>query len=230
MESRKSFHTRSGRKVKRKWNNVFISALIFLGVILVIWVGTNVFIKSFEQASNEETYQGDTTDNETTTENTTPNKEDPNVVDDTDAEDTDGADSSTSESEKNSNTSEEASTSPSDETGNDGTWEPIGTEQSEPHVSNYEEGSVDWNEKIKAISYATEIPEDQMQLLWLGNNGDHNSAFGVVTTSAEKENPYVVTLVWVTEKGWKPTDVVRLNELSAEKQAEIKGNYQSEEE
>src|SRR5690606_22960382 len=32
-------------------------------------------------------------------------------------------------------------------------WEPVGTKQTGKHVSVYDKGSVDWNEKINAISY-----------------------------------------------------------------------------
>lgn len=224
MESRRSFHNRSGRKEKKKLNGIFISALVFLGIVLVVWVGTNAFIKSFEQSSGEGTYQKEkgNVGEKTEVEEEKPSEEEDEVA----VEDTTTTDEDSSSTESEDDTSAETETPTSTEPVTDGNWKPIGTTQSEPHVSSYEQGSVDWNEKIKAIEYATNIPEDNIQLLWLGNNGDHNSSYGVVTAGSDKSDPYVVYLEWITEKGWKPTEVVKLSELSEEKQEAIKSKYQ----
>lgn len=228
MENRKSYHNRSQRKVKKRWNGIVISLLVFFGVILVVWVGTNLFIKSFDQASTEDTYRSDTEDKvkNNDSDDTTPTEDEESVVVDDDADSADDNQSNTDTEEPASSEDETPTTSTDSE--NNGNWQPIGTEQSEPHISSYDKDSLDWKEKIEAIAYATKIPGDQMQLLWLGNNGDANSAYGVVTTANEKENPTVVYLEWVTNEGWKPTEVVKLSEHSVEKQEEIKAKYQGD--
>ncbi|GGH89030.1 cytoskeletal protein RodZ [Pullulanibacillus pueri] len=87
-----------------------------------------------------------------------------------------------------------------------GPWKPIGTTQSEPHQTNYDEGSVDWNERVKALSYATGISEEDMTLIWLGNGGAPDKSLGKVKDK-QTGKIYDVILQWVKDKGWKPISV-----------------------
>ncbi|MED1487627.1 DUF1510 family protein, partial [Bacillus mycoides] len=41
-------------------------------------------------------------------------------------------------------------------------WKPIGTEQGAKPAMQFKEGTVDWNEMKKAISYAVDAPEGQL--------------------------------------------------------------------
>ncbi|KSU63791.1 hypothetical protein AS034_05985 [[Bacillus] enclensis] len=90
-------------------------------------------------------------------------------------------------------------------------WEPVGTEQSGDHVSSYETGSVDWQEKEKALSYATGIPQDNMTVWFIEGNGGPQKSIGTVTEKGGA-TAYRVYLQWVDGQGWQPTKVEELKE------------------
>jgi FtsZ-interacting cell division protein ZipA len=90
-------------------------------------------------------------------------------------------------------------------------WKPIGTEQTGEHVSSYDEGTADWQEKIKATSYATGIPEANMTVWWMEGNGGPQKSMATVTAK-DTQTPYRVYLQWVDGKGWQPTKVQELKE------------------
>ncbi|MFC7364769.1 MULTISPECIES: YrrS family protein [Bhargavaea] len=91
----------------------------------------------------------------------------------------------------------------------DTSWKPIGTEQSGEHVSVYEKGHVDWKEKVRAMSYATGIPESDMIVWYVKNGGGPQKSIGTVSTG-DKGEKYNVHLEWVDGEGWMP---VRLDKL-----------------
>lgn len=95
--------------------------------------------------------------------------------------------------------------------GPDGPWKPIGTKQQGSHVSSYQQGSTDWNEKVKALLYATGISKDNYVLWWLGNGGGPQQAVGKISSKDNKGEMYVVHLKWVENKGWKPTSVEKVS-------------------
>ncbi|OIU70656.1 YrrS family protein [Rossellomorea aquimaris] len=90
-------------------------------------------------------------------------------------------------------------------------WQPVGTEQSGEHVSSYETGSVDWQEKEKALSYATGIPQDNMTVWFIEGNGGPQKSIGTVTEKGGA-TAYRVYLQWVDGQGWQPTKVEELKE------------------
>lgn len=90
-------------------------------------------------------------------------------------------------------------------------WEPIGTEQSGEHVSSYETGSVDWQEKEQALSYATGIPQDNMTVWFIEGNGGPQKSIGTVTEKGGS-TAYRVYLQWIDGQGWQPTKVEELIE------------------
>ena len=90
-------------------------------------------------------------------------------------------------------------------------WKPVGTDQSGEHVSSYDTGSVDWQEKIKAMSYATGISEDNMTVWFIEGNGGPQQSLGTIT-SKDQSQVYRVHLQWVDGEGWKPTKVQELVE------------------
>lgn len=100
-------------------------------------------------------------------------------------------------------------TSDVDKTYENDNWEPVGTEQSGSHTATYDANSKDWKEMIKAMSYATGISEDQMTVIWLGNNGGPQDAKGTIRDKSTGER-YRVEITWVDEKGWKPVKVEKL--------------------
>ncbi|KHF31317.1 hypothetical protein LR68_00266 [Anoxybacillus sp. BCO1] len=85
-------------------------------------------------------------------------------------------------------------------------WQPIGTTQSEPHVTQYDKNSVDWKEMLDAISYATGISSSDLIVWFIGNGGSPNHAVATVSKKDKTEH-YKVFIEWVTNEGWKPTKV-----------------------
>ncbi|PEW91804.1 FMN-dependent NADH-azoreductase [Bacillus cereus] len=84
-------------------------------------------------------------------------------------------------------------------------WKAIGTEQGTKPAMKFKEGTVDWNEMKKAISYAVDVPESQLIFDFIGNNGD-NKAYGNVRDK-QSNKKYKVDIDWVENQGWKPVSV-----------------------
>lgn len=91
-------------------------------------------------------------------------------------------------------------------------WQPIGTTQSEPHVTQYDKNSVDWKEMLDAISYATGISSSDLIVWFIGNGGSPNHAVATVSKKDKTEH-YKVFIEWVTNEGWKPTKVQQLKKI-----------------
>ncbi|GMR66352.1 MULTISPECIES: YrrS family protein [Bacillus] len=84
-------------------------------------------------------------------------------------------------------------------------WKPIGTKQGAKPEMKFKEGTVDWNEMKKAISYAIDVPESQLIFDFIGNNGN-NKAYGNVRDK-QSNKKYKVDIDWVENQGWKPASV-----------------------
>lgn len=89
-------------------------------------------------------------------------------------------------------------------------WEPVGTKQSGEHVSVYDTNSVDWKEKIAAITYATGLAESDMYIMHIGNGGSPQKSVGTVQ-SKDMSKKYRIHLEWVENEGWKPVKMDILN-------------------
>lgn len=90
-------------------------------------------------------------------------------------------------------------------------WSPVGTTQTEPHITSFEKDSVDWNEMIKAIELATNLTKEEMILWWLGNAGGADQSEAIITTK-DQNQVYKVQMTWVTNEGWMPTSVNELDQ------------------
>jgi|SRR5699024_3438927 len=97
-------------------------------------------------------------------------------------------------------------------------WNPIGTEQEEPHTMVFEKDSQDWLEMEEAMKLATEL--DELIIWWLGNDGDQK-AVGTVTSNDQSET-YRVYLSWIENEGWQPTkvEVLLVNDKDPANQSE----------
>ncbi|PEL91345.1 YrrS family protein [Bacillus wiedmannii] len=84
-------------------------------------------------------------------------------------------------------------------------WKPIGTVQGAKPEMKFKEGTVDWSEMKKAISYAVDVPESQLIFDFIGNNGD-NKAYGNVRDK-QSNKKYKVDIDWVENQGWKPASI-----------------------
>ena len=99
-----------------------------------------------------------------------------------------------------------------DETVSNTSWEPIGTSQTGKHESVYDGKSMDWQEKEKALAYATGLSQNDMIFWKIKNGGSPQKSIGIVS-SKDKSKKYRVYLEWVDGEGWKPTQMDVLNTL-----------------
>ncbi|MDM5315774.1 YrrS family protein [Fictibacillus sp. b24] len=187
------------RLEKRKQNR-FLNIAIGLVVLLIVVVAFNLFSgDENETATTNETEQ--TADKKESNNNNSIEME----KDDSDSKQEDSANKEDTEEEAENQETDSGSEQPAGG-GPEGPWEPIGTSQTEPHQKSYDDGSQDWNEMVQALSYATNIPQDQMTIFWLGNGGGPDLSKGTVQSKADGTK-YDVMLQWIPEKGWQPTSV-----------------------
>lgn len=92
-----------------------------------------------------------------------------------------------------------------------GDWQPIGTEQSGTHTTDYNDGSQDRKEIAKAVSDVTGLQEQSMVTHWVGNGGEQKVEATV--SNANNSQIYRVYLTWIDERGWKPTKVEKLKQV-----------------
>ncbi|HEF1876856.1 MULTISPECIES: YrrS family protein [Bacillus cereus group] len=105
----------------------------------------------------------------------------------------------------NENKEEEKTVSQEKDLQTNPSWKPIGTEQGAKPEMKFKEGTVDWSEMKKAISYAVDVPESQLIFDFIGNNGN-NKAYGNVRDK-QNNKKYKVNIDWVENQGWKPASV-----------------------
>ncbi|MED2209286.1 YrrS family protein [Bacillus thuringiensis] len=105
----------------------------------------------------------------------------------------------------NENNEEEKAASQEKGSQTNPSWKPIGTEQGAKPEMKFKEGTVDWSEMKKAISYAVDVPESQLIFDFIGNNGN-NKAYGNVRDK-QNNKKYKVNIDWVENQGWKPASV-----------------------
>lgn len=196
------------RRLKKKKYNLILNILIAIVVLLIIYFGSQLFFSNEDNANatidKEQTYSDDIKIGHEKA------KHDPKVENESQAAEEDVLD------HDNDTNSEEVivkdgGTSPNViNTIINPSWQPVGTVQSEPHVSVYKEGSVDWNEMMKAVSYATGLAESSYTVWWVGRNGDNQS-----TITIENNNDYKlyrVYIQWMENEGWKPLKIEELKE------------------
>ncbi|MFP5113696.1 YrrS family protein [Bacillaceae bacterium C204] len=226
-------NSRSGNRAKRKKTNIVLNGLIIVVLLLIIFVAYNIFATGNDNASQKNdttkteqkaTEQKDTEQKET--DEVTSNGDD-NVTDSAAEEDAQSEETSTqenSETPEDATVPEDADKSQEVVTEGDGTnnvvrvtenpsWQPVGTSQTGEHTAVYDQSSVDWQEMLNAISYATGLDKGNMTVYWLGR--DKSTTNGSFSTVASKDNQhkYNVYLQWVDGQGWKPTKVEELAEI-----------------
>ncbi len=160
-------------------------------------------------SENKQNSQEDVKDPKKDTSDDSDAKKDDSSDQDDETKKTDDEEKPNKDALKDAKETDGGKTSDVDKTYENDDWEPVGTEQSGSHTATYDSSSKDWKEMIKAMSYATGISEDQMTVLWLGNNGGPQDAKGTIRDKTTGER-YRVEITWVDEKGWKPVKVEKL--------------------
>jgi len=93
-----------------------------------------------------------------------------------------------------------------------GNWPPVGTNQSEPHTTNFADGSDDRNEIREAVLQVTNIDEENLLELWIGNDGEQKVIANVQDRS--NDDIYRVYLSWIEYEGWQVNLVEKLKEYT----------------
>lgn len=212
-------NSRSGYRAKRKKTNLVLNSLIIIVLLLIIVVAYNIFASGNDDAAapKQETpkteqkqevekenkeEQASTEEEETT--------EDPDIEGEEESEE---AAATEQADESQAVVSEGGSSSNVIRTIENPSWQPVGTTQTGEHTAVYDESSVDWQEMLNAVTYATGLEQSNMTVYWLGR--DRSTAGGSFATVASKDNQqkYNVYIQWVDGEGWMPTKVEELSEI-----------------
>ncbi|MBS4176253.1 YrrS family protein [Lederbergia citrea] len=200
--------SRSAQRAKRRKTNIILNTLIAIVVILILIVGGSIFFggsKTDQELADKQTSKESAEQagkEQVVPENT--EKDNP-VVDETSKEEE-------NTEESNDQLIEKETGEPNVEKViiNQG-WKPVGTEQVGNHQRSSSKGTVDWNEQVKAASYAVDIPVDNMTVWWLeGGENREKQAIATVAPRNNADEAYRVYIEWVDGEGWKPTEVKKL--------------------
>ncbi|MFS0644178.1 YrrS family protein [Siminovitchia sp. 179-K 8D1 HS] len=193
--------SRSELRAKRRKTNIILNTLIAIVIILILIVGGRIFFggdnpnepdvaanppdskKIADQEKNDQTKKSLNEENEAPKE---------------------------SEEEPEEKIEKESDEPNVEKVIIDPNWEPVGTEQTNGHQPSYNKGTVDWNEKLKAVSHAVDIPEDNMILWWIEGGEDRQNQAIATVSARGSEDTYRVFIEWVDGEGWKPTEVKKL--------------------
>lgn len=94
----------------------------------------------------------------------------------------------------------------------DPNWTVIPTNQTGTHVSSFEKGNIDYEEKLQAIRSAVQLEEDNIIYWSVRNNGSPDTAISIIS-SKDKSEKYRVSIQWIENEGWKPVKVEKLKKL-----------------
>lgn len=188
---------------------------ILLGLLLIAVIIVSINIVTSKDVEDDVV---------TTTSKSAETSESEEAVEDTTGKTNDTTEQSTETSnEKQSDSTQDNKTVSDDENKEDineseeavvlgeGKWKPIGTTQEEPHVSSFDKDSIDWQEKTKALIYATQLPEGKIIIWRLENGGTADTAIGTVSIYQDRHTPFQVHLKWVEKEGWMPIKVTKLD-------------------
>ncbi len=94
----------------------------------------------------------------------------------------------------------------------DPNWQVTPTNQTGEHVSTYETGHIDYEEKLVTIRNAVNLTEGNVIYWSVKNNGSSDSAISVISSNDQTEK-YRVTIQWIANQGWKPVKVEKLKQI-----------------
>ena len=94
-------------------------------------------------------------------------------------------------------------------------WQVTPTKQTGEHVSTYQEGHIDYEEKKETFRNAVGLSEEEVIYWSVKNNGDVNSSVAVISSNdTNRTNKYRIYIEWIDHQGWKPVKVEKLNQLA----------------
>jgi cytoskeletal protein RodZ len=205
--------SRARKLAKRRKTNLILNSLITIVLLLIVFVTVKIFFGDGQ--SEAEKSDSVVVDKQLANEKAdvdSGNKEEEveeEKQDASDLEDESESDDEELEEESEPTITEGGSSPDVKQTIVNPDWKPVGTTQTGEHQTVYDESSVDWQEMLKALSYATGIDGGNMTVWFLGNNGGPQSAAGTVSDKTGGPK-YRVAIEWVDGEGWKPVKVEEL--------------------
>lgn len=91
-------------------------------------------------------------------------------------------------------------------------WIPQTSQQKEPHTINFATDNIDRIEMKHSFSTALNLEEDLIEEWWLDTTQKKDEVIGLLSNK-QSEQPYRVTIKWVSNKGWQPILVEELINL-----------------
>ncbi|SDM21196.1 YrrS family protein [Bacillus sp. OK048] len=214
--------SRSSYRAKRKKTNIILNSLIVLVLALIFFVAYTIFLSGDDKATTKK--------DEPKTENQAVIKKDK----DTEKKEKGSGTAKETAAEQGTDEDSKEATVPAQEDGSqavvtdgDGSsnvlktienpaWKPVGTVQTGEHTTVYDKSSVDWQEMLKAVSYATGLEDSNMTVYWFGRDKVSGNGYFSTVASKDKSFKYNVYLQWVDGQGWKPVKVEELSEIKVE--------------
>ncbi|SDH58334.1 Protein of unknown function [Alteribacillus persepolensis] len=188
-------------------NRILNGSIVAVGA-LILFFAAQLFFSGNEQAE-EESPPSETIDAEPA-EETAPQTE---SNEDTQNEDNREENQEDEDREDGDRETEEGISIP-EGGGENGNFEPIGTEQTGSFEHNFTEGSQNWKEMKAALRYAaglTEAPEEEIEFWRIENGGGSHTVVGVLSHKSHHDRPYRVTMEFIENEGWKPLEVEQLD-------------------
>lgn len=206
---------RGQRSQKRSKMDRLLNTLIaIVSILIILNLVTILNDKDDEKEETKEVAQ------EKSNDNIKKNNEDTNSTDEAQSEQ--GSKNVVSAEESTDELDEESDTLPITEASSDPlvdeviinpNWEVTKTNQTGEHVSTYQKGHIDYEEKIETFRNAVQLDENNIIIWSVKNNGSANSSIAVISNNDKTEN-YRISIEWIENEGWKPVKVEKLKTVN----------------
>ncbi|WP_042478128.1 YrrS family protein [Bacillus ndiopicus] len=218
LESRQQRRQQKSTTMNRLLNYLIALVIVLIGITsyIIFFTGDD---KATDKGQIEQQADDDVNTNEVSEKDNSINEDSKNESNEAEESSSSGDSQQTTQSPEDS-TQENDSTnivSPStdplvEEVIENPNWQPTKTAQTEPHVSVFKDGHIDYEEKLATIFAVTPLTKDNSILWSIKNNGSADSAIAVIS-STDKTEKYRVSIVWVANEGWKPVKLEKLSTI-----------------
>ena len=222
-------NSRSGYRAKRKKTNLVLNGLIVIVLLLIIFVAYTIFSSGNDKAATKKDHpitktvkksqsknnSKDTAKSQQSSDNTSENNSSDQASDqnNSDNQQSDAAQATSESDQTQAVVTNGGSSSNVVKTIENPAWKPVGTSQTGAHTPTYDSESVDWQEMLNAISYATGLDQGNMIVNFLGRDKSTTNASIGTVSSKDKQQKYKVYIKWVDGQGWQPTRVEELSSI-----------------
>ncbi|MCM3566504.1 YrrS family protein [Neobacillus mesonae] len=218
-------NSRSGYRSKRRKTNLVLNSLIIIVLALIIFVAYNIFASGNDetasttketpkseqtQAVHKEKKDNSSADEEQDSQEVSTDENQPSQESENPEEKQDEKGNPDQAEESQKVVSDGGSSVNVLRTIENPAWKPVGTSQTGEHVPVYDSSSVDWQEMLNAITYATGLDQSNMTVWFLGSDRSTTNASIGTVSSKDKQQKYKVYIKWVDGQGWMPTKVEEL--------------------